>query len=408
MKYCLIGEKLGHSYSKTIHEYKGLSYDLTELTPENLPKFFANNEYNGFNVTIPYKKEVIKYLNSVDDIAQKAGAVNAVVKDSNGYKGYNTDVGGMAYMISSCGVSLSGKTVMILGTGGTSNTAKTLCEISGAKKAYTVSRTGEINYQNCYELTDTEVIINTTPVGMHPNVENSPINLSKFTNLIGVFDCVYNPYQTELIMQAKSLNIKCSTGLAMLVEQALLAEDVWLNKTHSNIETQAVIKRVKTQTINVVLCGMAGCGKSSSAKKLSEITGKEVFDSDVEITNLYGKTPAEIITTEGEQKFREIESEVIKNLAKKSGVIIALGGGGILNPNNVRALKRNGVITYIEREVELLSVKDRPLSQINGVKKLYSQRKPIYECVADITVKNNSTIENLAKEILNAYENSCN
>lgn len=408
MKYCLIGEKLKHSYSKVIHEKFGLDYSLIELEKDKLDDFFKNNIYSGFNVTIPYKKDVIKYIDYLSPLAKSAGAVNTVLCKDNKLFGYNTDVDGMYYMIKRTNVSLSDKNVMVLGSGGTSNTLVTLAKREGAKSITIVSRNGEVNYNNCYDYINTQIIVNATPVGMYPNVYEAPINLENFTKLEGVFDCIYNPKNTNLLVQAKKLNIPFCDGLPMLVEQALLARDIWLNTTHDNSLTESIIKEIRKLTSNIILCGMPSSGKSTIGKMLSEKLGLEFLDSDREIERKYNKSPKDIILSLGEEAFREIESEVIRELAIKSGRVIALGGGGVLREENVINLKRNGTIVYIKRSLNKLICDDRPLSQKEGVAKLFEKRKHIYESVSDIIVENNCSIESCVNEVIEGYENSCN
>ena len=404
MKYCLIGEKLSHSYSKTIHELFGLDYSLVELNHSELEGFFKNCEYSGFNVTIPYKKEVLPYLKTLSKEALTAGAVNTVVNKNGEFYGYNTDIEGMNYMLKRRGVTIEGKNVLILGSGGTANTAISLCKLKNAKSYTVVSRKGEVNYQNCYDLIDTQIIINTTPVGMYPNVYDKPIELGKFTKLEGVFDCIYNPKNTELLSEAKRLNIPCSGGLAMLVKQGMLSEDIWLNKTHTDSLVEEVIKKISLKTSNIVLMGMPSSGKSTIGKMLAKTLGLNFIDTDEEITKRYNKSPSQIILSSGEKAFREIETQVVKDVSLYSGYVISLGGGAVLNPENVKNLKRNGTIVYIKRDLELLSSKGRPLSQSKGVYELYNERKGVYESAMDFSVENNSTIENCVKEIVCKYE----
>ena len=408
MKYCLIGEKLGHSYSKIIHEKLGLSYSLKELNKIELDSFLKSPDFDGFNVTIPYKKDVIPYMEDLSPTASLAGAVNTVVNKNGKLYGYNTDVDGMNYMLNKVGVSVKDKVVMILGSGGTSNTAVTLCKRENAKVYRVVSRSGKINYDNCYDYQDTQIIINTTPVGMYPNVEDKPIDLSKFSSLIGVFDCVYNPKNTELLTQAKSLKIACNGGLDMLVKQAILAYNIWKESKQSDAITQKIAKEIDFQTKNIVLSGMPSAGKTTIGKALASKLGKDFYDSDILIKETFLKTPAEIIESEGEESFRQKESAVIKDLALKRGVVIALGGGAVLKEENIKNLKRNGVIFYIKRELDLLVTDNRPLSQKQGVKTLYENRKGIYESVCDYIVENNGEIDSAIKEIILNYENSCN
>ncbi|MBQ9782748.1 MAG: AAA family ATPase [Clostridia bacterium] len=405
MKYCLIGEKLGHSYSKIIHEKCGLDYSLIEIEKDKLKDFFENCEYDGFNVTIPYKKEVMKYLSYVSPDAQKIGAVNTVLKKDGKFYGYNTDVGGLKSMIESTNVSLKDKNVLVLGSGGASNTACTYALNSNAKSVKVVSRKGEINYENCYDLIDTDIIINATPCGMSPNVNESPINLSRFNNLKGVYDCIYNPQNTNLILQAKKLNIPCASGLKMLVVQALLAQDIWLESTHTKEKEQNIFNFVKNQTTNIVLAGMPSSGKTTIAKALSERLNLKWFDSDEYITKTYFSSPSEIILKDGEKAFRDIESDAIAVLSQNKGAVISIGGGGILRQENVINLKRNGVIFYVDRPLELLIDKDRPLSKSKGIETLYNERKDKYNACCDFKVKNDKDIESVVREIILKYEN---
>lgn len=408
MKYCLIGEVLKHSYSQVIHEKFGLDYKLVEVKKGMLDDFFKNSKYDGFNVTIPYKKDVLPYMSYLSPVAKSAGAVNTVVNKNGVLYGYNTDVDGMNYMIKRAGLELKGKNVMILGSGGTSNTAVTLSKREGAKSITIVSRTGKVNYENCYDYLDTEIIINSTPVGMFPKVYAKPIDLAPFKKLLGVFDCIYNPKNTELLMEAKSLGVPCEDGLSMLVEQALLARDIWTGETHDNQVSENMIKEIRKLTSNIVLCGMPSAGKTSVGKAVAKSLGLSFYDSDEEIVKKTGKTPSEIINAMGETAFRDIESEVVKELSIKSGAVISLGGGAILREENVTNLKRNGTIIYIKRDVNLLTTDNRPISQKDGIKALYEKRKDIYIKVSDLIVENDTTIENCAKKVIKDYENSCN
>ncbi len=408
MKYCLIGETLKHSYSKLIHESQGYSYELKELKKDELESFLNDKAFQGFNVTIPYKKEIIKYLDKLSLEAKEIDAVNTVLYKNGKYYGYNTDIDGMYYMIKKANVSLKDKNVMILGSGGTSNTAVYLAKREKAKTITIVKRKGEVNYENCYDFLDTEIIINTTPVGMYPNVYGKIISLDKFKNLKGVFDCVYNPKNTELLLEAKRLKIPCGGGLSMLVEQALIAEDIWQNTVHSSETTQKIVNKIDKLTSNIALCGMPSAGKTSVGKLVAKKLNLEFFDSDEEITKKHGKTPKEIIEESGEECFRALESETVRELSAKSGAVISLGGGAVLREENVFNLKRNSTIVYIKRDISLLTSENRPLSKSVGIEKLYEKRKGIYESVSDITVENNSTVENCVERVIKEYENTCN
>lgn len=399
MKYCLVGEKLGHSYSKLIHEKRGYDYTLNEISRQNITNFFKSNDYAGFNITIPYKKEIISHLYYISETAKLIGAVNVVKNEGGKLYGYNTDVSGMKYMISRKGISLKDKVVMILGTGGTSNTCRALCTLEGAKKIIIVGRSSQVNYQNCYDYQETQIIFNTTPVGMSPNCDACPINLEKFSNLVAVFDCIYNPLNTNLILNAKKLNLVADTGLSMLVKQALVAEDIWSNTSHSDSEVEQIIKELKLKTCNIVFMGMPSCGKSTLGEIIAKKLSMPFIDTDVEIERLYSKTPKRIIEESGEQVFRDIESEIIKNLTSSVGQVISIGGGAILKEENRINLKRNGIIIYVKRNLELLSSENRPLSAKKGIQNLYNERKEIYESLADYTIQNNGEIQNTIREI---------
>ena len=398
MKYCLIGEKLGHSYSKIIHQMQGLDYSLVEVEKGKLGEFVSGCP-DGFNITIPYKKDILPYLDCVDESALEIGSVNTVLKKDGKLYGYNTDIFGMEYAFKRAGINLKGKSVLILGSGGTSLTAKAVCKRANAACVYTVSRQGEINYENCYSL-KVEIIINTTPVGMYPSVDGEIIDLAKFSGLEGVFDCVYNPLRTNLILQAQSLGLKNSGGLPMLVAQGLKAEEIWLGEKVDETRYESIISTLESQKRNIVLIGMPSCGKTSVAKKLSLRVGKEVVDTDQLVFENEGKKPSEIIEQFGEEEFRLRESVAVRQASEKSGVIIATGGGAILKSENVKALKRNGYLIYLERDLAKLSDDDRPLSKNGAISRLFEQRKPIYESVCDKKVSNDGNLEDTVKEIL--------
>lgn len=400
MKYCLLGEKLGHSYSKEIHAYCGLDYVLKEVTPCMVADFAFSNEFSGYNVTIPYKKTIMPYLDFISEDAKAVGAVNTVVIKGGKKHGHNTDVCGFIYSVKRIGVSLSGKKVMILGTGGAHNAVKRACEIEKAKEIISVGRNSKINYENCYDITGVDVIVNATPVGMYPNVFDSPIDLSRFKSLTAVVDLIYNPQKTKLLLQAEELGIKNTNGLSMLVEQALCSQDLWLGKTHDYSLTEEIISKISNDKRNVCLVGMPSSGKSTIGKLLAEKLSKEFIDLDIEIEKTVGKTPSEIINERGEKAFREIETAVLKEVAINSSKVIATGGGAIISKENREVIKQNSISVYIKRDLSLLSVNGRPLSIAKGVETLYNERKDFYN-LSDITVQNNGDINECLKEILN-------
>ena len=407
MRFCLIGEKLSHSFSAEIHEKKGGSYELIELKREELLGFFENFPFDGCNVTVPYKSAVIPYLYGLSDEAMAIGAVNTVVKKDGKLYGCNTDIGGFSALLERSGYSYKEKHALILGSGGAAKAVLYALTKMGVKSVQTVSRTGKWNYENCYALTDTQMLINATPVGMYPNTNDLPVDIGKFPKLEAVFDCVYNPVKTKLVIEAEKRGLVIGGGLFMLVEQALLARDVWLEQRHEPKDTKECFQALLLKKSNLVLSGMAGAGKTTVGKLVAKALLREFYDVDEEIFSRTNKTSAEFIKTLGEERFREIESEVIADLSKKSGIVIALGGGSVLSEKNIENLKQNGVVGYLEREVEFLSDDNRPLSKKIGAKTLFEKRKPIYEKTMDFKVKNAGEIDRTVKEMIKGYEDTC-
>lgn len=415
--YGLIGKKLGHSYSKIIHEKLGYSYDLIELeNEESVRSFLAERKYEGLNVTIPYKKVALTCCDEVSDLAKRIGAVNTLYfsrgpegPDKNILKGDNTDYVGLAYAIKNAGITENWNSVLILGgTGGAGAMARGLAEDFGAKDIYIASRnssSAQRNYvcnNNCklhnvtYEHLpkDVQIIINATPVGTYPNIYDSPVDLSMFIKLEGIIDLVYNPLRTALVMQAMGLGIPCTGGLPMLVAQALAASELFCGRNSSPAEstgelTAKILKELESEIENIVLIGMPGCGKSSIGKKLAKATGRQLVDTDAYIKEKTGKTSAQLLKEKGEREFRKIETECVKELAKNHSLIIATGGGVPLNPENIRALRMNGKIFFLDRDPDKLSTFNRPLSQNGGVFRLYDERYPIYDSVCDVKIENN-------------------
>lgn len=406
MKFGLIGEKLNHSFSKEVHNKIGnYDYALREISRDGLEDFFRSKDFLGLNVTIPYKEEVIKYLDDISPSAKKIGAVNTVVNKNGKLIGYNTDYDGAKLLIERNGVKLKGKNVYILGSGGASKTLNAVSIDLGAREVTIVSRKGEkgITYEKLYKKAEkVEVLINTTPVGTYLDAKNCPVELSKFSNLESVIDLIYNPLKTQLIMQAESKGIKAGGGLLMLVAQAVYAYSHFFDKQISGLTVDKIYSEILNEKQNVVLTGMPSCGKSTIGKILSEKLGKKFLDSDDEIVKKYKKTPKDIILSYGEEKFREIESEIIEELSYQTGLIIATGGGAIIKEENVKSLKRNGRIFYLKKDLEnLISTESRPLtSSLKDLQKVYEKRKDIYIKTADKVINANYSAEEVADVII--------
>ena len=405
-QYGCIGKKLTHSFSKDIHmrlaDYK---YDLIELAEDEVGPFFENKNFEAVNVTIPYKQTVIPYLDEISDIAMRIGAVNTVVNRDGKLYGYNTDYYGMKALIYRLGLNLYGKKVLILGTGGTSKTACVLASDMGASQILTVSRRkseDNIDYSEAISLhSDAQIIINTTPSGMYPDSASKPIDVCAFSALEGVVDAVYNPLCTNLVLDARARGVKAEGGMYMLVMQAVVAVEKFLDTKIDRSVADIVFADVFGKKENIVLTGMPGSGKSTVGKLIS-IDGYEFIDTDAEIEKQCGCTIKELIATKGEVYFRDIESDVIFEVSEKNGCIISTGGGAILREENVRALKRNGKIFFIDANLERLRVtEDRPLSNtLDKLAKLYDERIDIYRATADVTVPDMESAQAEADYIL--------
>ena len=405
-KYGCIGKKLTHSFSKEIHaRLSNYEYELIELSEQELDSFFKKKYFEAINVTIPYKQTVIRYLDSVSEIADKIGAVNTIVNRSGKLYGYNTDYYGMKALIEHIGLVLENKKVLILGTGGTSKTANVVAADMGAAEVLTVSRRksdGNITYTEAVSLhSNSDIIINTTPSGMYPECESTPIDISEFTQLEGVIDAVYNPLCTNLVLDAKSKGIKAEGGLYMLVMQAVVAVEKFLDTKIEREVADRVFAQILATKENIVLTGMPGSGKSTVGR-LIKLDGYEFFDTDVEIEKRCGCTIKELIETKGEDYFRNLEAEVIRDVSAKGSLIISTGGGAVLREENVRNLKRNGKLFFINADISRLrATDDRPLSDtVDKLSKLYNERIQIYKSTADVLVPDMQTPEAEAEYII--------
>lgn len=409
-RYGLIGAKLGHSFSKDIHgriaDYK---YDLIELTSQGLKDFMTEKDFDAVNITLPYKQEVIPYLDELSLEAKAIGAVNCVRNDNGRLVGHNTDFDGLRELINYLGINLKDKWVLILGTGGTSDTANAVCRTLGANRVIKVSRTGKdgsITYDEAIQnAKGAEVIINTTPCGMYPNNYSLPIDLDYFPNLEGVIDVVYNPLRTQLVSKALSKGIKAQGGLYMLVGQAVKASEFFLQTTYSDELTESIYKELLKEKQNIVLTGMPASGKSTIGKRLAETLGREFIDTDHLIEKKAKMPIKKIFESHGEKHFRNLEAEAIRTASKECGVVIATGGGAILRDENIKALKQNGKLFFIDRKIEkLIPTSSRPTASSKElIKKRYEERYDIYVDTADVVISNNEDIGLAVEQILEEF-----
>ncbi len=408
MQFGCIGKKLSHSFSKELHEQLyNCKYELCELSENELDSFFKSRDFKGINVTMPYKTAVIPFLDEIDEYAEKIGVVNTVVNKNGRLSGYNTDFFGMSNAVNRFMPDVNDKNVLILGTGGTAKTAEAVFNYLGASSISFVSRNenAKLNYENIYDIkSDTEIIVNTTPCGMFPHNQSIPVDISKFPKLCGVFDAVYNPIRTRLVQAAESLGITGIGGLYMLVSQGVKSAELFNSKAYGQETVDRIYSKLLHQKQNIVLCGMPTCGKTTVAKIISQITGRQLYDTDKIFTEKYGEISL-FFQKYGEDAFREAETRIIADISRCSGCVIATGGGSVLTPENVNTLKQNGIIYYIDAPFELLKpTPDRPLfSTTESAKSLYEKRLPIYQGVCDEKITSNGDTDMLAAEIIRRH-----
>lgn len=403
--YGLLGETLGHSFSPQIHACLGdYEYKLFEVAPEDLGDFLRSGSFEGLNVTIPYKKAVMPYLAEISENAKAIGSVNTITVLPNGtLRGDNTDYDGFLYLVRRSGIAVNGKKALVLGTGGASLPVKKVLSDLGAYEVISISRIGENNYQNMDKHFDADLIVNTTPVGMYPNNLQSPLSLDGFTQLSGVLDIVYNPQKTQLILDAEQRGIPAFSGLTMLVAQAKRAAELFLNTNIDDRKNDEIYETLSRQMKNIVLVGMPGCGKSTVGKALAKRLSRPFFDADQEIVKRAGKSIPEIFQTEGEAGFRKIETEVLFDLCRQSGAVIATGGGAVTVPKNHGILRQNSLVVFINRDIAVLPTNGRPLSEQNDLHEMFRQRLPLYRAVCDYEVDGNSEIQTVTDRVAEVY-----
>lgn len=401
----LLGEKLIHSYSPQIHKYLGdYSYDLYERSPEALEDFLLNGQFDGLNVTIPYKKSVLKFCSDLSPQAKMLGAVNTIIRRADGkLYGHNTDYFGFRSMALHSGYDFSNKKILVLGSGGASNTVCAVMEELGGN-VFVISRSGESNYQNLHIHTDCSVIVNATPVGMYPHNGTSPVNIDLFPNLEYVMDLIYNPAKTKLLLDAEARGIPSQNGLWMLVAQAAESSYFFTGQTIDSKSIESIYSQLNLQMRNIVLIGMPGCGKSTIGRLLSEKLKRCFYDSDKEVERSAGRSIPEIFQADGEDGFRKTETAILRKLAKLSSCVIATGGGCVTKEENLPILRQNAFIIWIQRDISLLPTEGRPLSRTNSLNQMYQVRQPLYHRFADIVVENDNSPEVAVQSIIKQLE----
>ena len=405
MRCALLGEHLGHSFSPQIHAaLTDYTYDLVERPRDEVEEFVKHGGYDCFNVTIPYKQTVIPFLDTISPEAERIGAVNTVVRDKDGtLHGYNTDYFGFSYMIDRLGLSVKGKKAIVLGRGGASHTACTVLRDRGVRELI-VFGSRDNTLENLFPHTDTEIIVNATPVGMFPHTGHTPVDLSLFPHCIAVLDMIYNPARPALLLDAEARGIPYINGLSMLVAQAVKAFEFFTGDGSQFSMIETITADIRKQTENIILIGMPGCGKSTVGQLLAQRMERPFYDADEEFLKCFGVTPAQVIESKGEETFRKMEHEVLCELGKQSGTVIVCGGGAVTRETNYHPLHQNGVIVYLQRELSLLCTKGRPLSQTRTPEALYRERKEKYEAFADITVQSTEVPTQTAAVIQQGFE----
>ena len=390
MRCGLLGRSLSHSYSPQIHGMLGdYPYSLFEKEPEELSDFLKNGDWGGINVTVPYKKDVIPYLDELTPTAEKLGAVNTIVRRNGKLIGHNTDHFGFSAMVKASGLDVTGKKALVLGSGGASNTAVAVLEELGAEVTV-ISRSGSNHYGNLHLHRDAALLVNTTPVGMFPCTGTAPVDLDLLPNLEGVLDVIYNPARTKLLMDAESRSLVTMNGLLMLVAQAKEAAEWFTGKRIDNAVIERIHGTLRRQMENIILIGMPGCGKSTVGSALAAQLDKTFADSDALIAELAGMPIPEIFAGFGEAVFRDYETQALERLGMQSGLVIATGGGCVTKERNYPLLHQNGTVFWLKRDLSSLPTNGRPLSQRGHLEEMYQYRKPLYHAFADHEINNDS------------------
>jgi shikimate dehydrogenase len=394
-KFGLIGGRLSHSYSTLIHSKFGTyEYDLCETDEEGLIPLLKSDEYDGFNITIPYKEKIMALCDVISDDSRKIGCVNTVLKDSSGrLLGYNTDYFGFRYLLERNKIDVTGKKCIVLGSGGASLTVRTVLTDKEAESITVISRSGKDNYENIKKHSDAEIIVNTTPVGMFPDNGRTLINLDDFPNCTGVVDLIYNPNRTKLILDAMTKSIPCAGGIDMLVAQAKESSELFQNIKIDDQDISIVVDEVKSETMNTILIGMPGAGKTMLGRKMAKRMGRGFVDIDDMIEENEGMSIERIFSEKGEAYFRKVETEMLEKACKRTGLVIATGGGIVKRKVNYNLIKQNGVVVWIKRDLDKLETEGRPLSTSTGVGKLYEERKDAYEYWSDFFIDNNQEMK---------------
>ncbi len=389
MKRCgLLGEKLGHSFSPRIHqELGGYEYRLYEKSPQELDVFLKSGDFDGLNVTIPYKQTVIPYCAGLSPRAQAIGSVNTLVRRADGSLwGDNTDYDGFSAMLEQANISLDGKKALVLGSGGASKTVQAVLRDRGAS-VVVISRSGPDSYDNLDRHADARLVVNTTPVGMYPKNGAAALDIRRFPRCEAVLDVVYNPARTRLMLDAEACGIPAFGGLLMLVEQARRAAEIFTGNQIDAAVTGHLTVKLARETQNIALIGMPGCGKTTVGRALADLLGRPFYDADEQIEARAGRKIPDIFAQDGEAAFRKLETEVLAELSRQSGAVIATGGGVVTREENRDLLRQNSTIVWLQRDLHSLPLAGRPVSQSRPLNELAAERMPLYRAWSGAAVE---------------------
>lgn len=411
MEYGLIGEVLGHSFSKQIHQQLAdYDYECKPLSKDAFKIFMMKKDFKAINVTIPYKQAVLPYLDEIDEEAKAIGAVNTIVNKQGRLIGHNSDYLGFIYLVNKHNIILKDKKVVVLGNGGAAQAIKASLTYFKAREVICVKRhqsAETITYDELYaKHLNAQIIINTSPQGMYPNNEATVLDITLFPQCVGVIDIIYNPLKTSLVQSAEDQGIQAVGGLEMLVAQGFYAAEFFLNRKLDATRIDEIYHQTLKDKSNIVLIGMPSSGKTTIGRQLATLLNKKFVDSDEEIVKQINMSISDYFKQFGEASFRKIEKEVCNRLSKENNLIIATGGGIIKDKQNIFHLKQNGFIIYLKRDTnQLLVDSSRPLStDSEAIKTMAQERHPIYVASAHAIIDNNGSITDACKQIIQIYQ----
>lgn len=404
--YGVLGRVLGHSYTPAIYrELAGLDYRKFEREPDEVEAFLASDAWEGVNVTIPYKRTVMPYLDEISPIARRLGNVNTITRMDDGrLRGDNTDYYGFKVLVQSMDIDLDGKVALVFGgDGGAGSTCCTVLEDLGME-VHPVGRTGAVTYEGLDACQHAALAVNCTPVGMYPRCPESVCDLDALTGLEGLVDIVYNPARTGLMLQAERRGIRCAGGLLMLVAQAAEAVEHYTGRRVDMKRIEEVTRELSESEQNIALIGMPGSGKTRVGEQIARLTGRRHVDIDRQLEEKLGMTCADYIVARGEEAFRDQEAEILRSISGGSGQVISCGGGIVMRSGNYDLLHQNSRIVMLDRPLQELARKGRPITARDGIEHLAAIRMPLYRAWSDITVPSQVDAEHTAQLALSLLD----